>query len=139
MHTKLLNNHFTVWQRKFTSEVSISDSEYESEPIVLDFLEKTDIILSELAPSRRNSALPPKPSRQHQWLSVTISDYHYIFLKKSNKESAILTKRENMTSMQHQQQFISPFSVENIISKKSDKDTDEPLNHSTGSSSGYGK
>ena len=44
-----------------------------------------------------------------------------------------------MTSMQHQQQFISPFSVENIISKKSDKDTDEPLNHSSGSSSGYGK
>ena len=38
-----------------------------------------------------------------------------------------------------QQQFISPFSVENIISKKTDKDSDETLNHSSGSSASYGK
>ena len=44
-----------------------------------------------------------------------------------------------MTSMQQQQQFISPFSVENIISKKADKDSDETLNHSSSSSNSYGK
>ena len=50
----------------------------------------------------------------------------------------IKAANRDMTSMQ-QQQFISPFSVENIISKKADKDSDETLNHSSSSSTSYGK